>query len=85
MPAEQCLMPLLQVSILLLDDGTPEDLDSELIPGLASLSHTLPFPHSALFQGGEDGVLTYVGYSSKASVPSGFWLYLVSQGPSGKR
>lgn len=71
--------------MLPLDDGTLEDLDSELLLGLASLSHALPFSHSALFQGGGDGVLTSVGYCSKASVSSGFWLDLVSQGPSGNR
>lgn len=49
-------------AILLSDDGPPNDLHSELILGLVSLSHSLPFPHSALFQGGESGVMITVGY-----------------------
>lgn len=48
-------------AILLLDDRSSNDLDSELILGLVSLSHSLPCPHSALFQGDEGGVLITVG------------------------
>lgn len=67
-------------AILLLDDGTPYDLDCELILGLVSLSHSLPFPHSAMFQGGEGGVLTSIGYISRASVTSWLMRALVVKG-----
>ena len=43
-------------------------------PGLVSFRHSLPFPHSALFQGGEGGVLTFVDDISKTSVSYAFWL-----------